>query len=128
MKEELKEDYKMRRIDDFNIRRKHLDKLSDEEIKERFWKLTEQIVQPLIDLAYYNTSPSIERSVLLRMGFSSIEAKEIVNRAMKFDLLGKGVGHIVLRYAEIIGKTYINAGLILSKDEGWDKVIKSFEE
>ncbi len=38
------------------------------------------IVAPLIEEARTHTTPSIERSVLLRMGFSSIEAKALVAR------------------------------------------------
>ena len=38
-------------------------------------QLTGQLVDPLLELAKENTSPAIERSVLLRMGFSSLEAK-----------------------------------------------------
>ena len=69
------------RKDDFQERRKHLANLTEAELEQRFWKLAEEVVDPLVDLAYKNTSPSIERSVLLRMGFSSIEAKPIVNGA-----------------------------------------------
>ena len=68
----------MERKDDFKTRRLHLADLSDSEIKERFWSLAEQIVDPLLDLGYKNTSPSIERSILLRMGFSSLEAMAIL--------------------------------------------------
>ena len=73
----------MKREDDFEIRRKHLANLSDEELYERFWKLTEEIVNPMVELAYGNTSSSIERSVLLRMGFSSIESQAIVQEGLK---------------------------------------------
>ena len=62
----------MHRPDDFQERRKHLEGLSEEELEKRFWDLAEKIVDPLLELAYKNTSPSIERSVLLSMGFSSI--------------------------------------------------------
>ena len=36
------------RPDDFETRREHLRRLSDEELHARFWALTEQIVSPLI--------------------------------------------------------------------------------
>ena len=62
------------RPDDFEQRREHLERLSDEELHAYFWQLVDQIVAPLIEEARTNTSPSIERSVLLRMGFSSVEA------------------------------------------------------
>jgi len=59
----------IRRDDDFNSRREELKNLSDAELKSKFWDLADKIVVPLIDLAKKNTSPSIERSVLLRMWF-----------------------------------------------------------
>ncbi len=67
----------MKRTDNFEERRGHLKNLTDDELKGRFWELAEEIVEPLVDLAKKNTTPSIERSVLLRMGFSSIEAKAL---------------------------------------------------
>ena len=45
----------MKRADDFETRRKHLANLSDEELYERFWNLTEQIAKPMVELAYNNT-------------------------------------------------------------------------
>ncbi|MEJ2088264.1 MAG: D-ornithine 4,5-aminomutase subunit OraS, partial [Gammaproteobacteria bacterium] len=62
------------RTDDFESRRQHLKRLSDEALHERFWSLVGQLTAPLIEEARTHTSPAIERSVLLRMGFSSIEA------------------------------------------------------
>lgn len=110
----------MERADDFAERRRHLAGLSDEELKARFWNLAEQVVSPLIDMAKNNTSPSIERSVLLRMGFSSLEAKEIVNHCLTQGLLGKGAGHVVLKSAELEKLPYREAGLRLGRGEGWE--------
>ena len=62
----------MERKDDFQARRQHLADLSDQELHQRFWDLLDQVVEPLAQLARTHTSPAIERSVLLRMGFSSI--------------------------------------------------------
>lgn len=62
----------MKRDDDYQVRRQSVANLSDKELEQRFWQLAEQIVDPLLKLGYENTSPAIERSVLLRMGFSSI--------------------------------------------------------
>ena len=87
----------LKRDDDFQERRKKLVNLSDEELKNRFWQLAEQIVDPLLKMAKENTTPSIERSVLLRMGFSSLEVKPLVEGAIERNLIGKGVGHIVYR-------------------------------
>ena len=89
------------RASDFETRRKRLAGLSDEELKERFWELAREIVEPLVELAYTHTSPSIERSVLLRMGFSSLEAQAIVSSAEKSGLLGKGIGRVLQDNPEI---------------------------
>ncbi|SHE66752.1 D-ornithine 4,5-aminomutase S subunit [Thermoanaerobacter uzonensis DSM 18761] len=107
----------MRREDDFETRSEHLKHMTDEELDAYFWKLAEKIVDPLIELAYYHTSPSIERSVLLRMGFSSIEAKEIVNRIEERGLLPKGAGSIVLKVAERVKKDYLTAGKSIANGE-----------
>ncbi len=116
----------MKREDDFKIRREHLANLSDAELYERFWKLTEEIVNPLVDLAYGNTSSSIERSVLLRMGFSSIEAQTIVQEGLKAGLLGKGIGNVVLKYAELKSTPYLEAGRELGEGKGWNEAIALF--
>ncbi len=65
-------------------------KLTEKELENRFWELADQITEPLIKIAESHTSPSIERSVLLRMGFSSLEAAAIVKQASDKMLLGKG--------------------------------------
>ena len=111
---------------DFEERRKRLAVLSDEELKDRFWKLTDQVVTPLLELAEKNTSPSIERSVLLRMGFNSLEAKEIVDKCVEYGLLGKGAGHVVWRYAEQKQVPIRTAGEELLKDSSWEYIKKLF--
>ncbi len=103
----------IKREDDFEKRRQHLKVLSEKELKERFWELTEEIVEPLIDMAEKNTSKSIERSVLLRMGFNSLDAKAIVNEVAEADLLGKGAGHVVLKLAEEENVEIKDAGLAI---------------
>lgn len=117
----------MKREDDFEVRRKHLANLSDEELYNRFWKLTEDIVNPLMDLAYNNTSSSIERSVLLRMGFSSLEAQAIVVEGAKAGLLGKGMGNVVLKYADLKEMPYLEAGRELGEGKGWNEVTALFK-
>ncbi|MBT9130276.1 MAG: D-ornithine 4,5-aminomutase subunit alpha [candidate division WS2 bacterium] len=112
-------------MDNFSERRKHLVHLSNEELKEHFFKLLEEITEPILDMAKKYSSPSLERSILLRMGFSSLEAQAIVTRALKEDLLGHGAGHLVLRYAELANLPYREAGLKLVKDEGWAE-LKTF--
>lgn len=111
----------MLRNDDFEKRREHLKNLTDEELYNKFWDLTEQIVKPMIEIAYKNTSPAIERSVLLRMGFSSIESNNIVKYGIKWNLLGKGLGNVVLTYADMLGVDYLKAGLKLSEGVGWQE-------
>ena len=83
------------RKDDYLVRREHLKKLSDSELRAYFLELSEKIVDPLLELSYKNTTKSIERSVLLRMGFSSIDAKAIVDILNENNLLKKGAGHSV---------------------------------
>ena len=112
----------MQRPSDFEERRKHLESLSDDQLKDRFWELAREIVEPLYDLAYTHTSPSIERSVLLRMGFSSLEAQAIVSAAEKRMLLGKGAGNLVLKYADLKNMHYISAGRHLAENQGWDEL------
>ncbi|MGL5314073.1 MAG: ornithine aminomutase subunit alpha [Peptostreptococcaceae bacterium] len=111
-----------KRLDDFKDRRAHLENLSDEELKLRFWSLANEIVQPMLDLGRKNTSPSIERSVLLRMGFSSLEAKEIVNGVIDKGLMGKGAGHVVYKLAKEKNISVREAGVMLVNGQGWDEV------
>jgi len=90
----------LERKDDYSSRREHLKNLSDEQLKNKFWELAEKIIDPMIALAKTHTSPAIERSVLLRMGFNSQEAKQIVDALWKKDLLGHGAGNIILKISE----------------------------
>ena len=116
----------MKREDDYSKRREHLAALSDEELKARFWSLTEGLVDPLLQLGKENTSPAIERSVLLRMGFSSLEAKAIVDGCMARGILGHGAGNVVYRYAKTQGLELRAAGLLLQKPDKMDEAAKLF--
>lgn len=116
----------LRRDDDFEERRKHLANLTDDELKTRFWELTAKVIEPLLILAKENTSPSIERSVLLRMGFSSLEIKPLVEGAIERGLMGKGVGHIVFRIAKENNISIREAGLKLIEGEYWNQAIEIF--
>jgi len=109
-----------KRKDDFNIRRAHLAELSDEELKARFFSLAEEIVEPLIALSKKSTSPSVERSVLLRMGFSSLEARDIVNHVLDLGLMGKGAGNIVLKTAEKLKEDYLKVGREMAEGKHLD--------
>ncbi|MBK6405851.1 MAG: ornithine aminomutase subunit alpha [Holophagales bacterium] len=91
------------RISRFEARREALAKLSDEELKARFWELTNRVVEPIVDLAKGHTSPSIERSVLLRMGIDSVSSQGVVKRILDAGLLGKGAGHVVLKVSRKTG-------------------------
>jgi len=100
-----------RREDDYNKRREALKNLSDQELKKKFWDLAKEIAKPLIGLAKENTSPSIERSVLMRMGFSSIEVKQIVDKVIDLNLMPKGAGHVVYYIAKQMNIPVRQAGL-----------------
>ena len=82
------------------FKQRQLDKLTDEQLKERFWQLTNQIVKPIVELAKTHTSPSIERSSLLRMGIDSVSSHGVVQRILDAGLLGKGAGHVLLKLAQ----------------------------
>ncbi|MCL2675101.1 MAG: ornithine aminomutase subunit alpha [Firmicutes bacterium] len=118
----------MKRQDDFETRREHLAALTDQELYERFWALAEEIVQPMLDLGYKNTTPAIERSVLLRMGFSSVEAAPIVEGVMKKGLMGKGCGGVVWRLAQKKGVSVREAGLLLAAGQEWDNIDALFAQ
>ena len=101
------------RPDDFETRRAKLRPLSDEELHARFWELAQRLVAPLIAAARTHTTPSIERSVLLRMGFSSIEARDLVAAFGARGLLGRGAGRLVLELARAKGIGVREAGAAL---------------
>ncbi len=116
----------MKREDDFETRRAHLAPLSDKELEERFWSLAGEIVDPLLKMGYENTSPAIERSVLLRMGFSSIEAKQIVDGCIEKNLLAHGAGNVVLRLSRAQKMELRDAGLALCEGRLWDEAAAQF--
>ena len=117
----------LKREDDFQARRQRLAGLSDEELKNKFWEDIEKIVDPLIELAKTHTSPSVERSVLLRMGFSSIEAKPLVEGAVDRGLISHGVGHVVYRIAKDKGLEIRQAGLEMIDGKHWEDAVKIFK-
>lgn len=88
------------RITKFEERQKALAELTDEQLKDRFWQLCDQLIDPIIDMARTHTSPSIERSVLLRMGIASLTAHGVVERVLEAGLLAKGAGHVVLKVSQ----------------------------
>ncbi len=118
----------MKREDDFEVRRMHIANLTDEELYDRFWALTQQVVEPLLELGRKNTTPSIERAVLLRMGISSLDTKPIVEGCMDRGLMGKGAGHVVYKLAQAKGITVQEAGTFLAQGKHWDDVVALFEK
>ena len=117
----------MKRADDFAVRRQHIANLTDEELYARFWELTDMVVDPLLELGKKNTTPSVERSVLLRMGVSSLVCMPIVNHAMDHGLMGKGCGHCVYKLSQMEGITIREASVKLAAGEGWDKLVEAFK-
>jgi D-ornithine 4,5-aminomutase subunit alpha len=115
------------RIDDFEVRRQHLKGMSDAELKAYFLKLSDKLIDPLLDLAYKNTSKSIERSVLLRMGFNSLEAKGIVDILNEKNLLKKGAGHCVYLVSQKNSIDIHDAGLLIQNGDELDYLMERFE-
>lgn len=108
------------RADDFARRRAHLAGLDDAALHARFWEAVTRLVAPLVEDARTHTTPAIERSVLLRMGFSSPEAKGLVEAMAERRVLGAGAGRLVLECARRRGTAVREAGLALLAGEGWD--------
>jgi D-ornithine 4,5-aminomutase subunit alpha len=117
----------IKRADDFEVRRQHLKDLTNEQLEMRFWELAEKIVEPMLDLARTNTTPAIERSVLLRMGFSSLEAKSIVDSTMDRGLMGKGCGNIVWSVAKQLNRDYREVGREMVQGQHWDRAVEIFK-
>ena len=108
------------RPDNFEQSRARLRELTDEELHARFRDLVDRIVAPLIEEARTHTTPSIERSVLLRMGFSSIECRQLVAQMQSRGLLGHGAGRLVLELARANGISVREAGLALLAGQYWE--------
>jgi len=110
------------RPDDFEQRRKKLQGMSDEELHHHFWHLVEKIVEPLIEEARTHTTPAIERSILLRMGFSSIEAKQLVEKMLEYNLLGHGAGRLILELAKAKQLSIRETGAALLSGQYWEEL------
>jgi D-ornithine 4,5-aminomutase subunit alpha len=117
----------IQRPDDFEERSLHLSNLDDEELDRLFWELAEKIVDPLVTLAETHTSPSVERSVLLRMGLNSFQAGSIVSKAFDLGLLGKGAGNLLLAYSNDLGIALTEAANQLSEGNGWEHLQEIFK-
>jgi D-ornithine 4,5-aminomutase subunit alpha len=60
------------------------------------------------------------------MGFSSMEAKTLVEKTIEHQWMGKGAGHVVYILSLMEGIDIRSAGLKLMANEGWEKVAKHF--
>jgi D-ornithine 4,5-aminomutase subunit alpha len=108
------------REDTFATQREHLAGLSDDRLEARFWELGARVVDPLVELARHHTSPSIERSVLMRMGVDSLTCQKVVAECDNRDLLGHGAGHVVLVCMRAWECDAPEAARRLAAGEGWD--------
>lgn len=116
----------MAREDTYLQIRGHLAELSDEQLEARFWELAQQVVDPLVELARTHTSPSIERSVLMRMGVDSPTCMAVVGECEKRGLLGHGCGHVVWSCAREWDIPAPAAARRLAAGEGWDVVAQKW--
>jgi len=102
-------------------RMKALASLSDEALYERFWGLVDELVSPLVELAQTHTTPSIERSVVMRMGFDSLQARAFVERCIQEGVIGRGAGAILVNYARQKGASYQQAFELLTALKDWQQ-------
>ena len=114
----------MVRPDTFTEVRAHLAGLTDAQLEARFWELSNECVEPLVELAHTHTSPSIERSVLMRMGVDSLTCMAVVSGCEQRGLLGHGAGNVVLYCSQEWGcsATEAAARLALTGGTGWETV------
>ncbi|MCH8613728.1 D-ornithine 4,5-aminomutase subunit OraS [Arsenicicoccus dermatophilus] len=101
----------------FARRQAELDAMSDEDLKARFWELSHQMMEPVVELARTHTSPSIERSILLRMGIDSVSSHGVVDKIHDKGLLGKGAGHVVLKVSHKLGCDVRAAATAITDDD-----------
>jgi len=110
----------MVRPDTYHEVRKHLDEYDDTALEAHFWSLAGEVVAPLVDLARSYTSPSIERSVLMRMGCDSPTCTAVVAECEKRGLLGHGAGHVVLVCMREWKVDALEAARRLAAGNGWE--------
>ncbi|MBE0416211.1 MAG: ornithine aminomutase subunit alpha [Coriobacteriia bacterium] len=110
----------MVRPDTYQEVRKRIAGLSDTELEAYFWELGRRCVDPLVELARTHTSPSIERSVLMRMGVDSLACQAVVAGCEKRGLLGHGAGHVVLVLMRAWDCDAPEAARRLAAGEGWE--------
>ncbi|BBE30252.1 ornithine aminomutase [Tepiditoga spiralis] len=115
------------RIDDFKERSKHLQNMTDEQLEKYFWELVEKTVNPMVELAEKHTTKSIERSVLLRMGFNSLQAAALVDKIFEKNLLSKGAGHVIWKVAKNNNLDVIEAGKQMIEGKYWEEAVELFK-
>lgn len=100
-----------------------LSSLSDEALYQKFWELADKLARPLIEFSQIHTTPSIERSVLMRMGFNSVQAKNFVDRCVKEGIIGKGAGGVLFNYARQNNMDLFSAFDTLMSLGNWKTVV-----
>ncbi|MES9905658.1 MAG: D-ornithine 4,5-aminomutase subunit OraS [Sedimenticola sp.] len=101
----------------------HNEALDDGELHEEFWILINQVADPLMEGARTHTTPAIEHSLLLRMGFDCDESTQLVRRMEALNLLGYGAAHLVLKLARLKGLRVREAGMALLGNRYWDELV-----
>ena len=81
----------MKRIDEYEKRRAHLKDLSDEELYERFWKLAEDMVEPMLDLGQKYTTPFHRKKRAVKDGIFQPGSKANSRRRNKTLSYGQGL-------------------------------------
>ncbi|MDY0087693.1 MAG: D-ornithine 4,5-aminomutase subunit OraS [Coriobacteriia bacterium] len=110
----------MVRSDTYDEVRKPLAGLTDAQLETRFWEDARAVVEPMVEFARTHTSPSIERSVLMRMGVDSPTSMAVVAECEKHGLLGHGAGHVVLVLMSEWGCAPPETARRLAAGEGWE--------
>ena len=82
-------------------------------------RVEDQEIGPFV---YRDSSEGLERSVLLRMGLSSIEAKALVDGLTARGLLGHGAGRLLLDLADAKGITVREAADALLGGRYWEDI------
>lgn len=111
------------RVDVYTSRRRALASVSGEEPQETFWKLSGEAVDTMVEEARTHTTPSIERAVLLHMGFDSSESARLVEWMEELNLLGQGAAQLIQALAKQKKLTMREAGMALLGGKYWDQLL-----
>ena len=104
--------------------------LADEHIHKEFWKSGQSSDDSLSDFAHTCTSPHVECSSLVAMGFSDDEAQAIIKGAIKYRIICKGCSHVVLELRRARGIGLREAGLLLAAgdESAWTEAAARYPE